>query len=758
MGILILALAGVVAADNEGNMLANSDFNQGRPGEENFGWKIERDESGNNTCTVVEGQRPGARAVRIYNDERGSSGISQQVAVRPWRWYVAEVWVNTDGMYALGWGLGISLGGGQEMSGWRYNYDAYHRPKSGWRTIRVYTHSADSEQLEFWMGGSGWSGELLLGQPLVRECSLVEAVGYYPRTVARHPVLYGPAVDGEKGHYGYGFQLGNVCRVASNFPNSFYVKGRMDAKAPEGRVSLVLPPGVRFRKLQHGGTVPGVSELPDGSQHLELPPGSRKMVVDADLEAGERATGYIYYEWKGGYQLPSPVVFEGVELPDVKAPERAVTALDVYGETHRLWENDKAGLGSQEAMVRDLKRLGFNRLELWGGDVRPYARMGIEGASSFGGSFAVDAEKYPESRATLLDGKSSPGLAGEEGPPPHRKMGRRDALMCPSYRGAGFEKNPWLERVRATAAISSCLTLDDEFYLMSSHSNAICFDDRCMKRWKEWVGEHEPGLPDVDPKQFAGRPHNYPEHYRAWLRFRCDLVAEQFAILRQVFHEAVEKSGVKTTPQPMLGAFLADAPLVGLHSNESLNQSLDYLANMVYADGDGVRREVAELAPRSGGKLLVTLAPGYQMSPPGDARSQVLEAVMGGSKGFIAWNYDIGMTTGHLVDMAEAIKMFAPVEDIILDGAIQDGYGCDRDSVNLLARKVGAESALLVSDYSARPGETRVTVPGRGRLEVIDLFTGEVVARLDTGRRAFDARLGRNFQARLYHLRPAGDS
>ena len=58
------------------------------------------------------------------------------------------------------------------------------------------------------------------------------------------------------------------------------------------------------------------------------------------------------------------------------------------------------------------------------------------------------------------------------------------------------------------------------------------------------------------------------EHYRAWLRFRCDLVAEQFAILRQVFHEAVEKSGVKTTPQPMLGAFLADAPLVGLHSNE----------------------------------------------------------------------------------------------------------------------------------------------------------------------------------------------
>ena len=111
MGILILALAGVVVADNEGNLLANSDFSQDEPGEESFGWKIELDESENNTSTVVEGQRPGVRAVSIYNDERDSSGISQQVAVRPWRWYVTEVWVNTDGMYALGGGSASLWGG-----------------------------------------------------------------------------------------------------------------------------------------------------------------------------------------------------------------------------------------------------------------------------------------------------------------------------------------------------------------------------------------------------------------------------------------------------------------------------------------------------------------------------------------------------------------------------------------------------------------------------------------------------------------------
>ena len=119
----------------------------------------------------------------------------------------------------------------------------------------------------------------------------------------------------------------------------------------------------------------------------------------------------------------------------------------------------------------------------------------------------------------------------------------------------------------------------------------------------------------------------------------------------------------ESTPRPMLGAYIEDNPIVGLHSNESLSRVLDYLANMVYEDGPGTRREVAKLAPRSGGKLVVAICPGYLMSPPGDARSQVLEAVMGGSKGFIAWGYYMGYDAGHLVDMAEAIKMFVPVED-----------------------------------------------------------------------------------------------
>ena len=208
----------------------------------------------------------------------------------------------------------------------------------------------------------------------------------------------------------------------------------------------------------------------------------------------------------------------------------------------------------------------------------------------------------------------------------------------------------------------------------------------------------------------------------------------------------------------MLGAYIGGGPLHGLHANESLAPVLDYVANMVYEDGYGVRKEVARLAPLTGKKLVIAISPGYQWSPPGDARSQVLEAVMGGSQGVIAWGYYMGATTGHLADMSEAIKMFSPVEDIVLDGGLQPGYAADTESANLLARKQGDETVLLVSDYSPGGGRAKVTVPGQASLEVVDLFTDEVVARLDARKRTFEVKLRRDFQARLYHLRPADNS
>ena len=251
---------------------------------------------------------------------------------------------------------------------------------------------------------------------------------------------------------------------------------------------------------------------------------------------------------------------------------------------------------------------------MWGGDARPYSKLGIDAGTSYGGSFSVDLEKYPESAAVTLDGTRSP------------------KVMCPSYRGPGLAANPWLQQVKETANISSSVNLDDEVYLMSGVGPVICFCDRCVRRWDAWVDEHKPGLAGITPQEFFKRAHKHPEHYEVWLRFRCDLVAERFGILREVFHEAVKNSGVKTTPEPELDAFTGEEMLVGLSSVGALCEVLDFISPMIYQAGDGVRKEVAKLAPLSGGNLLVCLAPGYNISSSGDARSQVLESVMGGPK------------------------------------------------------------------------------------------------------------------------------
>ena len=719
------------------NLLTNADFKQGKPRGDDFAWSIEPAKNQGADFSVVEGRTPDTTALRVYRDELGRAQISQKIKVEPWQWYVATIWVNSENMAAFDFAPFVNLEGGRRVTGDRFHNDTFEWPKKGWRRINVLTHSAAQEHITLYFGGGGiadrggggWSGELLFSDPVVRECGIVEAAATYPTARARWVPMYAADPDAEAGDHGFAIQKGDIFRIIEGFPNPLYITGRMNSKAPRGGVSLALPPGVRFRVHQDRKVKVEVSAIPNGFQRVELPAGQNTVVVDSALAVGERAVGYVQLEWDGGSQFPTPVHFEGIAFPDATAPKRAMTMLDLHGHTFYQWHDDQA------ATARALKRFGFNHLEVWSGDARPFPKAGLHGVTVDGQSFYVDSKRHPEAVAVMMNGLPCPGPT---------------ALMALGYRGAAMQ--PRIDRIKSFAAMSSALTLDEEFYSSSALSPTIGFHPDTLERWNEWVAENHPDLADVDPKVFARRPHKYRRHYDAWLDFRCDLVAERYAILRDAFHKAVEDSGVKTTPRPMLGAYIGGGPLVGIHSNKALASALDYIANMVYDDAPGLREKVARLAPVSDKKLVVAIAPGYQVSPPGDARSGVLEAVMGGSQGFIAWGYNHGMTAGHLADMADAIKMFVPVVDVILDGELVGGYVADRESVNLSVRRLGDVDVLLVSDYSPEPGNGTITVPGDEELEVTDLFADKIVARLDSGNRGFPAELRRDLTARLYRL------
>ena len=148
------------------NLLANSSFSEGEPQESSFGWTFDLAPDQQSACSVIEVSIPEKAGhqkspplgpcLRIYNDERGRSFVRQQVDVQPWRWYVAEVWVQSDKMYSPDVRLGLE--GGHKRGQWQYTNDYFHRPGSGWRLIRAFDHSGDSRQMTLTIGGVAFSG------------------------------------------------------------------------------------------------------------------------------------------------------------------------------------------------------------------------------------------------------------------------------------------------------------------------------------------------------------------------------------------------------------------------------------------------------------------------------------------------------------------------------------------------------------------------------------------------------------------------
>lgn len=67
---------------------------------------------------------------------------------------------------------------------------------------------------------------------------------------------------------------------------------------------------------------------------LVLLPGFSAVVVDSDLKPGEEAMGYVQFEWKGGFQNPTPVRFTGIALPRVTAPRQATMSPDISSRWH----------------------------------------------------------------------------------------------------------------------------------------------------------------------------------------------------------------------------------------------------------------------------------------------------------------------------------------------------------------------------------------------------------------------------------------
>jgi hypothetical protein len=167
--------------------------------------------------------------------------------------------------------------------------------------------------------------------------------------------------------------------------------------------------------------------------------------------------------------------------------------------------------------------------------------------------------------------------------------------------------------------------------------------------------------------------------------------------------------------------------------------------------GDEARADRARL-PAS--DVLPWITPGDAGTFPGEMFTwALLECFANGSRGVHFWSGRV-WDAETLAAYARAIRIVAPVEDVIVDGRLVSGVTC-RPPMRISGMQRGDEMFLLIADYRSRsPKAVEVTLPAGPARAVIDLETRQQIARLAASQRTFRLRFKKEL-AKAIRVRPA---
>ncbi len=147
------------------------------------------------------------------------------------------------------------------------------------------------------------------------------------------------------------------------------------------------------------------------------------------------------------------------------------------------------------------------------------------------------------------------------------------------------------------------------------------------------------------------------------------------------------------------------------------------------------------------------LTPGDAGVFPGEMFTwALLECYANGSRGVHFWSHrlwDAEVVDAH----ARAVKMVAPVEDVVVDGDLVKGVACE-PAMRASGMQKGGEMFLLIAkDYYPYRGTVTVKLPEAVTGEVVDLGSGKTVAKLK-GAGEFKLKFSGEC-ARALHVKPA---
>ncbi|MCE5229229.1 discoidin domain-containing protein [bacterium] len=490
-------------------------------------------------------------------------------------------------------------------------------------------------------------------------------------------------------------------------------------------VDIDLPPGVRFAGGNIGGRPVADAKgarLRDGFTRYEIPCKAAsakdwsRVYFRFDAPEGRSAAIRYRLRWKGSTNawMKQPVC--AIKIGSAPQPRRIMAGLCWWrlGLT-REWPD----------ALEDFRRLGFNTLPVFG-----HESAGSTTDTATIGRFRAAGFKVLNIDSTLHVMRGAAGKRADE--LACQVADKNRCEVCPSYRGELYHAE--VARVADECACVKADYFSADIEIWTGPGLKLCEQcARCQadykasgaKSWAEWqLAKGEEMWRDIADaiRRRAGEMGVNPPEIGVY-DFRPGINYQNFWPYDRLYPAFLGNSQVSTY-----------SPL--------------YPYNITFV-GDEARQDRRRL-PRT--DVMPWICPGDAGMFPGEMFTwALLECYANGSRGVHFWSgrvWDAETLDAH----ARALRMIAPVENVIMDGDLATSITC-RPAMRVSGMRKGNEMFLLITDsYEPYSGPVIVTLPGAVKADVIDLDTGQPAAKLD-GQKEFALEF-KNQRARAVHVKP----
>lgn len=454
-------------------------------------------------------------------------------------------------------------------------------------------------------------------------------------------------------------------------------------------------------------------------------------------------------------------------IPDKEGPERkvALQVINVHKVKHRPkrlligenWEGRGAFLAWPD-FEKHYTNLGMNLVGLTDfqnptGTVSDKAAMrGFVKRCTDAGIHVAGV--FAPGRIMMHYCEATPALLArtQEGRVFHVKKLKHKSI-CLSYRGLFFEK-VFLEPLRNLAECGVSFAMYDYEMGYGMDNQYVCFCDRCLSKYRAYVTKKHPDRDYVSPQEVLAAPDDHPEHLEDWRDFVTDQTAGWFHRKKEYLKEMCEKFGAKSSPRVMIGDYGSPGPWKqaerrAFYKPKCLERGLDFVQHIFYKPWDlKYTRDKAQtmhiggwrgFAYPSKNQLPWTTSGwtgGSANTSPERFRQMLTEILANGCHGMVFYD-GCGFDGLDFSIVAEVVDMFAPVEDILIDGEYLVAE-CDVEGAVAHGPRLGDEMVLVVSHYDGKEKtEVTVTLPVKKESEIRDLETGTKLATISPGNPKF---------------------